>query len=97
MGISVRRPCNWDSVRRPISPEQYQDRLRERAQVLDLESLKVNSKYVVEDLQPVYCAIREHYEPGRTVVVSQSFLIGAREAQEELDFPLETVLHIIAI
>jgi rhamnosyltransferase subunit B len=73
-----------------ISKEQYQHRLKERSEALDLESLKVNSKYVLEDLRPVHQAILDHHIPGQTIVVSQSYLLGSRIAQEELGFPLVT-------
>ncbi len=74
-----------------ITKEQYQQRLKERANALDLESLKLNSKYVVEDLRSVHQSILDHHLPGRTVVVAQSYLLGSRIAQEELGFPLATV------
>lgn len=74
-----------------ITKQQYQDRLIERANALDLESLKLNSKYVVEDLRSVHQSIHDHHVPGRTVVVAQSYLLGSRIAQEELGFPLATV------
>ena len=74
-----------------ITPAQYEDRLIERAKAQDLESLKVNSKYVVEDLPTVHRAVHEHYVPNQTMVVSQSYLMGSRIAQEELGFPMATV------
>lgn len=50
-----------------ITKEQYQQRLKERSNALDLESLKLNSKYVVEDLRSVHQSILDHHLPGRTV------------------------------
>jgi rhamnosyltransferase subunit B len=44
-------------------------------------------------LQPLYEAITERYEAGRTVVVSPPHGLGARIAQEKLGAPLATV-HI---
>ncbi|MBY0588437.1 glycosyltransferase [bacterium] len=73
-----------------ISPAKYQERLAERVHALGLESLTLNAKYVLEDLRPVHQAILDHHVPGRTVVVSQSYLLGAKIAQEELGFPLVT-------
>jgi rhamnosyltransferase subunit B len=74
-----------------ITEEQYQQRLKERENALDLESLKLNSKYVVEDLPSVHQSILEHHLTGRTLVVAQSYLLGSRIAQEELGFPMATV------
>jgi rhamnosyltransferase subunit B len=46
----------------------------------------------VEYMRNAYRLIAERHEPGRTVVVSQGWLFGARIAQEKLGVPLATVL-----
>jgi UDP:flavonoid glycosyltransferase YjiC (YdhE family) len=45
----------------------------------------------VEYMRSAYRLIAERHEPGRTVVVSQGWLFGARIAQEKLGVPLATV------
>lgn len=81
-----------------ITPEQYEQRLIERSRALDLESLKVNSSYVAQDLRPAHQAVLDHHVPGETLVISQSYLLGTRVAQEELGFPLVTThLHPMLI
>ena len=46
----------------------------------------------VEYMRRVYRLIAERHVPGRTVVVAQGWLFGARIAQEKLGVPLATVL-----
>lgn len=47
--------------------------------------------HAVRHMRRVYHFIAERYVPGETVVVAQSWLFGARIAQEKLGVPLATV------
>lgn len=51
----------------------------------------VARRLILPALRPVYEIIKEHSEPGRTVVAAPGFAFGARIAQEKLGTPLATV------
>jgi UDP:flavonoid glycosyltransferase YjiC (YdhE family) len=53
--------------------------------------LRTLGPQAVRHMRRVYQLIAERYVPGETVVVSQSWLFGARIAQEKLGVPLATV------
>ncbi|MEX2561407.1 MAG: glycosyltransferase, partial [Pirellulales bacterium] len=46
---------------------------------------------ILPSLAPIYQAVCQHYEPGRTVVVASTLGLGARIAQEKLGLPLVSV------
>jgi rhamnosyltransferase subunit B len=47
----------------------------------------------VEPMRDLYAAIRDHYEPGSTVVAASYLTLGARVAQDHLGIPTAT-LHL---
>ena len=46
---------------------------------------------VLPTIRPVYQFIREHFEPGSTVVVASRFALGARVAQDKLNVPTVSI------
>src|SRR4051794_10536240 len=48
-------------------------------------------KLVGPSTRPIYRAIEERYEPGKTVVAAQSMAFGARVAQDKLGIPTATI------
>jgi rhamnosyltransferase subunit B len=53
--------------------------------------LRTLGPHAVRHMRRVYQLVAERYVPGETVVVAQSWLFGARVAQEKLGVPLATV------
>jgi rhamnosyltransferase subunit B len=53
--------------------------------------LRTLGPHAVRHMRRVYQLVAERYVPGETVVVAQSWLFGARLAQEKLGVPLATV------
>jgi UDP:flavonoid glycosyltransferase YjiC (YdhE family) len=51
----------------------------------------VAARAAAEFLEPVYRAIAEHHQPGRTVLVMSTLVLGGRVAQEKLKIPAAMV------
>lgn len=73
-----------------ISREDYLEFIEKQKQQSDIRSLRDMGEMVMKLIEPVYRVLERCNVPGETVVLTQSYALGARIAQEQLGIPVAT-------
>jgi UDP:flavonoid glycosyltransferase YjiC (YdhE family) len=73
-----------------IPKTRYHEFIESQKRQSDIASLREMGVMIIDLIEPMYNLMKERYIPGQTVACSQSYVLGARVAQEKLGLPLAT-------